>query len=65
VVWVTREVRRSPADARLLLETLIAPLQFRVLATREAIDSDLCERLTDLVLDGILSRPDTSGKQRP
>jgi AcrR family transcriptional regulator len=52
-------------DARLLLETLIAPLQFRVLATREAIDGDLCDRLTDLVLDGILPRPDTTRKQQP
>jgi hypothetical protein len=51
-------------DARLLLETLIAPLQFRVLATRDAMDHDLCDRLTDLVLDGILPRPNTSGKQK-
>ena len=52
-------------DARLLLETLVAPLQFRVLATREAVDRDLCDRLTDLVLDGLLPRPDTSRKPQP
>lgn len=51
-------------DARLVLETLIAPLQFRVLATREAIDGDLCDRLTDLVLDGILPRPNSPRKQK-
>jgi AcrR family transcriptional regulator len=51
-------------DARLLFETLVAPLQFRVLATREAIDRDLCDRLADLVLDGILPRPSTDGKHR-
>jgi AcrR family transcriptional regulator len=58
--------REVPADtdARLLLETLIAPLQFRVLATREAIDHHLCDRLTDLVLDGVLPRPNTSRKQK-
>jgi AcrR family transcriptional regulator len=49
-------------DARFLLETLVAPLQFRVLATREAIDRDLCDRLADLVLDGILPRPDAHGE---
>ena len=66
---VDRAVQRQEVppdtDARLLLETLIAPLQFRVLATREAIDGDLCERLTDLVLDGILPRPHTTRRQRP
>jgi AcrR family transcriptional regulator len=58
------ERREVPADtdARLLLETLVAPLQFRVLVTREAIDGDLSDRLTDLVLDGILPRPGTARK---
>jgi AcrR family transcriptional regulator len=62
---VERQEVPPDTDARLLLETLIAPLQFRVLATREAIDSDLCDRLTDLVLDGILPRPNTTRKQKP
>ncbi|MCV7419679.1 TetR/AcrR family transcriptional regulator [Mycobacterium yunnanensis] len=52
-------------DARLLLETLIAPLQFRTLATREPFDRDLCDRLTDLVLDGILPRSTNTRKQKP
>ena len=62
---VERQEVPPDTDARLLLETLIAPLQFRVLATREAIDGDLCDRLTDLVLDGILPRHSTTRKQRP
>ena len=36
-----------------------------VSSTREAIDRDLCDRLTDLVLDGILPRPSTTRKQKP
>jgi AcrR family transcriptional regulator len=60
---IERQEVPPDTDARLLLETLIAPLQFRVLATREAIDPDLCDRLIALVLDGILPRPNTDGKQ--
>jgi hypothetical protein len=62
---VERQEVPPDTDARLLLETLIAPLQFRVLATREVIDGELCDRLTDLVLDGILPRPDPTRKQKP
>jgi AcrR family transcriptional regulator len=62
---VERQEVPPDTDARLLLETLVAPLQFRVLATREVIDGELCDRLTDLVLDGILPRPDTTRKQKP
>ncbi|WP_433685483.1 TetR/AcrR family transcriptional regulator [Nocardia sp. CA-119907] len=45
----------SDTDPRLLLETLIAPLQFRTLSTREPIDQQLCTRLVDLLLDGAIS----------
>jgi AcrR family transcriptional regulator len=62
---VERQEVPPETDARLVLETLIAPLQFRVLATREAFDRDLCDRLTDLVIDGILPRPSTTRKQKP
>jgi AcrR family transcriptional regulator len=62
---IERQEVPPDTDARLLLETLIAPLQFRVLATREAIDRDVCDRLVDLVLDGILARPTTTRKQKP
>ncbi|MEU6579627.1 TetR/AcrR family transcriptional regulator [Nocardia sp. NPDC046763] len=44
-------------DPRLLLETLIAPLQFRTLVTRKPIDPQLCVRLVDLLLDGAISGP--------
>jgi AcrR family transcriptional regulator len=62
---IERQEVPPDTDARLLLETLIAPMQFRVVATREVIDGELCDRLTDLVLDGILPRPDPTRKQKP
>lgn len=46
-------------DPRLVLETLVAPLSFRTLVTREGIDDQLCSRLVDLVLAGILPREST------
>jgi len=57
---VDRAVERGeiPAgtDPRLVLETLVAPLQFRTLVTREAFDHRLCRQLVELVLDGVLPR---------
>lgn len=50
-------------DSRLVLEALVAPLSFRTLVTREAIDDGLCTRLVDLVLAGILPRESTTGKE--
>jgi AcrR family transcriptional regulator len=65
-VIVDRAVERnevaSDTDPRLVLETLVAPLQFRTLVTREAFDHRLCRRLTDLVLDGLLPRPTHEGQ---
>ncbi|BBX90003.1 TetR/AcrR family transcriptional regulator [Mycolicibacterium boenickei] len=43
-------------DPRLVLETLVAPLSFRTLVTRQPIDDGLCTRLVELVLAGILPR---------
>jgi AcrR family transcriptional regulator len=58
---IERAVERNevPADTdpRLVLETLVAPLSFRTIVTREPIDDELCTRLTDLVLNGILRQP--------
>lgn len=60
---VEREEVPPSTDPRLVLETLVAPLQFRTLVTREAFDHRLCRQLVDLVLDGLLPRPaDKGGK---
>ncbi len=48
---IARGDLRAGTDARLLLETLVAPLHGRLLLTGEPID-DLPERLVDLLLDG-------------
>lgn len=40
------------ADGRLILETLVAPLHFRVLLSREPIGPELPEQLADLILRG-------------
>lgn len=57
---VDRAVERgeipTDTDPRLVLEALVAPLSFRAIVTREPIDGDLCHRLVDLALDGILPR---------
>ncbi|MGB3486249.1 MAG: TetR/AcrR family transcriptional regulator [Mycobacterium sp.] len=56
-ITVDRAVERQeiPADTdpRLVLEALIAPLQFRTLVTRETFDHRFCRQLVQLVLDGI------------
>lgn len=48
-----RGVIRPDVDARLVLELLAGPLQFRVLFTREELDPALAEQITDIVLSGI------------
>lgn len=61
---IDRAVQRGEVPAntnpRLILETLISPLQFRVLVTRESFDRNFCKELTDLVLDGIVSPSHTA-----
>ncbi len=49
---IARGDLRADTDARLLLETLVAPLHGRLLLTGERIDNELAERIVDLVLDG-------------
>ena len=49
---IARGELRPDTDARLLLETLIAPLHGRLLLTGEPVDEKLGERVVDLVLDG-------------
>ncbi|MFW0795097.1 TetR/AcrR family transcriptional regulator [Gordonia sp. CPCC 205515] len=65
--WSTRLARTRPiieraiargeiaadADPQLILETLIAPLQFRALIVREPFDTHFAAALVDLVLDGV------------
>jgi AcrR family transcriptional regulator len=57
---IGRAVERGEAgpdvDARLILELIVAPLQFRVLMVREDLDPELPDRLADLVLNGIRRR---------
>ena len=53
---IARGELRPGTDARLLLETLIAPVHGRLLLTSEPIDDALAERLVDLVLDGAAPR---------
>lgn len=52
---VERHEVPTDTDPRLVLEALIAPLQFRTLVTREAFDHQFCGQLVHLVLDGIAS----------
>jgi AcrR family transcriptional regulator len=49
---IARGELRPDLDARLLLETLIAPLHGRLLLTGEPVDQQLGERVVDLVLNG-------------
>ena len=44
---------RADTDARLLLETLVAPIHGRLLLTGEPVDDDLAERLVDQALNGV------------
>ncbi|MGH3165993.1 MAG: TetR-like C-terminal domain-containing protein, partial [Trebonia sp.] len=68
--WKSRELALTPmidravargeigpdVDVRLVLELIVAPLQFRVLFVREELDPALPERLADLALNGLLRR---------
>ena len=53
---IARGELRPDTDARLLLETLVAPVHSRLLLTGEPIDDALAEQLVDLVLDGAATR---------
>ncbi|WP_433757683.1 TetR/AcrR family transcriptional regulator [Nocardia sp. CA-135398] len=59
-VVIERGIQRGElpptTDARLALETLIAPFHMRVLLTHEPIDETLPERIVDLICGG-LERP--------
>ena len=48
---------RDDVDARLLLETLVAPIHGRLLLTGEPIDDDFAERLVNQVLTGVAATP--------
>ncbi|WP_062993652.1 TetR/AcrR family transcriptional regulator [Nocardia anaemiae] len=56
-VIIERGIQRGElpptTDARLVLETLIAPFHMRVLLTHEPIDDTLPERIVDLICDGL------------
>lgn len=68
--WKSRELALAPimgravargevgadVDVKLVLEAIVAPLQFRVLLVREDLDPGLPGQLADLVLNGILKR---------
>jgi AcrR family transcriptional regulator len=54
---VERGDLRADIDARLLLETLVAPIHGRLLLTGEPVDDDLAERLVDQVLTGVAAAP--------
>ena len=60
---ISRGELRSDTDAGLLLETLIAPLHGRLLLTGEPIDTQLGERIVDLVLDGARRSASHSNKK--
>jgi Tetracyclin repressor-like, C-terminal domain len=53
---IARGELRSDTDAGLLLETLIAPLNARLLLTGETVNEQLGERIVDLVLQGAVRR---------
>jgi AcrR family transcriptional regulator len=48
---------RADIDARLLLETLVAPIHGRLLLTGEPVDDDFAERLVNQVLTGVAAAP--------
>lgn len=60
---IERGELRADTDPRLLLETLVAPLDGRLVLTGEPIDDDLPERLVDLVLHGA-AKPERLGPAR-
>jgi AcrR family transcriptional regulator len=62
---IERGIRRGElpphTDARLVLETVIAPLHMRALLTHTPLSEDLPEKLVDLVLGGAVSGGAVSG----
>ena len=57
---------RSGVDRFLTIETLIGPLYFRFLLTREPLDEGVLETVVDLVLTGIaVERPSASQPTLP
>lgn len=68
--WKSRELALAPVigravargeigpdvDVKLVLELIVAPLQFRVLLVRQELDPAFPEQLADIVLHGILWR---------
>ena len=49
---IDRGELRPDTDAKVLLETLVAPIYARLIITGEPIDDEMPERIVDLVLDG-------------
>lgn len=47
----------ASVDTRLLLETFIAPIHFRLLMTREPVDNLFLERMADIAVAGITATP--------
>jgi AcrR family transcriptional regulator len=54
---IERGDMRADIDARLLLETLVAPIHGRLLLTGEPVDDDFAERLVNQVLTGVAAEP--------
>jgi len=52
---VDRDEVAADTDPELALELLVAPLHFRKLLTRQAVDDDFVERLVDALMRGLTS----------
>jgi AcrR family transcriptional regulator len=52
---VDRDEVSADTDPELALELLVAPLHFRKLLTRQAVDDDFVERLVDALIGGLAS----------
>lgn len=52
---VTRGELRADIDPNLIIETLVGPIWLRLLLTGEPIDSDLADRLAELVTAGAIA----------
>jgi hypothetical protein len=50
---MVRDELPASIDSRLLLETFIAPIHFRLLMTREPVDNLFLERMADIAVAGI------------
>lgn len=49
----------AETDANIVIETLLGPLWFRLLLTREPLDDSLVDRIATLVATGVTPRPDS------